>query len=116
MHLRDFELAGEKRCVPSRQLISHLDGEVNRAGVSDSFVFAERVTPAAIFNLPPTTCANLFRLAIKFPSGRAGGSELGIDLAATRDWSIYAQCQSRHPTKDLEIFFVRAERERSNLH
>src|SRR5437588_13089100 len=110
MHFRDFELAGKESCVAARQFISHLDREIDWAGVSNSFVLAERVTSAAIFNLPPTTCADLFGFAIELPRHAAGCRELRVDLTAAGDWSIDAQIQPRHPTKDLEIFFVRAER------
>src|SRR5438477_1801200 len=115
MHLRDFELAGEERGVAARQFISHLDRESDRAGVGGSFVLAEGITAAAILDLPPMTCAGLLGFAIKFPRAGAGRRELRVYLAAAGDWSIDAQDQSGHPTKDLEIFFVRAKREGGDL-
>src|SRR6266568_2799137 len=116
MHLGDFELAGKESRVASRQFISHLDGEIHWAGVSNSPVLAERVTPAAIFNLPPMTRTDLFGLAIEFPRHTAGRGKLCVDLTAAGDWSIDAQIQSRHPAKNLEILFVRTEREGGDLH
>src|SRR5260221_12177866 len=116
MLLGDLELAGEERCVAAHQFISHLYRKSNRAGVGGSFVFAERIATAATLDLPPMTGAGLFCLAIKLPGASAGRRELCINLAATRYWSIDAQVQSRHPTKDFEIFFVRAERESGYLH
>src|SRR6266404_4317589 len=115
MHLRDFELAGEERGVAARQFISHLDREIDRAGVSGSFVLAERIAAAAIFDLPPVTCAGLLCFAIKLPRATPGRRELCINLAAAGDWSIDAQVQFGHPTKDLKIFFVRTERESRDL-
>ena len=106
MHFRNFEFPGEKRHVAAHQFISHLDCESDRAGVSDSFILAQRVAATTIFNLPPMTCAGLLRLAIELPRAAAGHIEFCIDLAATGDWSIDTQVQFGHPTKDLEIFFV----------
>src|SRR5205085_4169742 len=111
MHLRDLEFAREERRVAAHQFVSHLDREIDRPGVGDSFVFAERIASAAILDLPPMACAGLFRLAIEFPRHPAGRGELGINLAAAGDWSIDAQVQFWDPTKNLKIFFVRTQRE-----
>jgi len=62
------------------------------------------------------TGAGLFCLAIKLPWAGAGRGELCINLAAAGDWPIDAQVQPGHPTKNLEIFFVRAECESGHLH
>src|SRR6266550_3646211 len=101
MHLRDFEFAGKERCVAAHQFISHLDRKTNRARVGGSFVFAERIATATTLDLPPMTGAALFGLAIKLPGASAGRRELRINLAAAGDWSIDAQVQLRHPTKDF---------------
>src|ERR1041384_5287144 len=111
MHLRDFELAGKESCVAARQFVSHLDREIYRPGVSDSFVFAERIASAAIFDLPPAAGADLLSLASEFPRNGARRGEIRVNLAATGDWSIDAKSQARYPTKDLEILFVRTQRE-----
>src|SRR3982075_4028849 len=114
-HLLRFQLAGEERGVAARQFISHLDREIDRAGVSGSFVLAERIAAAAIFDLPPMTCTGLLCFAIKLPRATPGRGKLRINLAAAGDWSIDAQVQFGHPTKDLKILFVRTEREGRDL-
>src|SRR3977135_4066926 len=116
MDLRDFEFPREESRGAAHQFISHLNREIDRTRVSSSFILTERVAPPAIFNLPPMTCAGLLGFAIKLPRATSGYSELSVDLAAAGDRPIDPQVQFGHPTKDLKIFFVRAERECGNLH
>ena len=116
MHLRHFELAGKERYVATHQFISHLDREVDGAGVSDSLIFAESIAAAAMLRLPPTTFLCLLRGTVEPPRGAAGHGELRIDLAAAGDWSVNAKLQCGHPTEDLKVFFVRTKREGVNLH
>src|SRR5438132_923081 len=94
MHLRHFELAGEECYVATQQFISHFDCEINRARISEAFVFAQSIAATTLIGLPPTAFLSFLRSAIKLhPRPDAGNSEFGIELAATGNWSINAQLQ-----------------------
>src|SRR5882672_943378 len=57
----------------------------------------------------------LLRFAIELPPAAWHG-ELGINLAAAGNRSINAKLQSGHPTKGLEIPFIRTQSESRDLY
>src|ERR1044072_968283 len=115
MYLPDLGLAGEERRVAAGQLVPHLDGEAEGAGVGRSLLLGDSVAAAAL-GLPPAVGRRLLSAAIELDGRAPGHGVFDVELAAARDGAVDAVGDERRPTKGVVAPLVGAEGEGPQLH